>query len=69
MLVGIALVAIILLEGLIMAVIDDLNAAVAQLKTDVEAYIAAHQGAVPVAQVQAVTTAVQALDAEVKAAQ
>jgi hypothetical protein len=53
---------------LIVAAIDDLNNNLAQLKTDVEAYIASKSGAVPAAQVEAAASAVAALDAEVKAA-
>jgi len=52
-----------------MAEIDNLNNNVAQLKADVEAYIASKTGAVPAAQVQAAADAVATVDAEVKAAQ
>ena len=52
--------------------VDALNAAVAQLSTDVQALIAQEQatsaGSVPQAQVDAVTATVTALDATVKAA-
>jgi outer membrane murein-binding lipoprotein Lpp len=54
---------------LTLSAIDDLNANVAQLKTDVEAYIASKQGAIPADQVAAAASAVAALDAEVKSAQ
>lgn len=50
-----------------MAAIDDLTAAVTQLSTDVQALIAKPAGASD-AQIQAVTTSVQALDAQVKTA-
>ncbi len=48
-----------------MAAIDNLNANVAQLKTDVEALVVKPAG-VPEAEVQAAADAVAALDAEVK---
>jgi hypothetical protein len=66
-LLGIAF--LIFLTGVLqLAAIDDLNNNLAQLKTDVEAYIASKTGAVPAAQVEAAAQAVAALDAEVKAA-
>lgn len=52
-----------------MAAIDTLNANVATLKTDVEAYIARKQGGASEAQVQAAADAVAVVDAEVQAAQ
>lgn len=61
---------LIILEGVfILAALDNLNANVAQLKSDVEAYIASKQGGATEAQVQAAADAVAAVDAEVKAAQ
>lgn len=50
-----------------MAAIDDLNAAVTQLSTDVAALIAKPEGTSD-AQIEAVVTSVNALDAQVKAA-
>jgi len=58
-----------ILGGFILAAIDDLNANIQQLTTDVNAYIASKQGAVPQAQVEAAAQAVAALDAVVKSAQ
>lgn len=52
-----------------MAALDNLNANVAQLKTDFEAFAASKQGGANEAQVQAAADAVAAIDAEVKAAQ
>lgn len=51
-----------------MAAIDDLNAAVSQLSTDVQALIAKPSGGTPDAAVQAVTDQVNALDQQVKTA-
>lgn len=51
------------------AALDNLNANVAQLKTDFEAFAASKQGGANEAQVQAAADAVAAIDAEVKAAQ
>lgn len=51
-----------------MAALDTLNANVAQLKTDFEAYAAGKQGGATEAQVQAAADAVAAIDAEVKSA-
>lgn len=51
-----------------MAEIENLNTNVAKLKTDIEAYIASKQGAVPAAEVQAAADAVAAVDAEVLSA-
>ena len=52
----------------LMAAIDDLNAAITALDTDVKALIASHANSTPNTQVVAATAAVQAVDAEVKAA-
>ena len=60
---------ILILGVFIMAALDTLNANVAQLKTDFEAYAASKQGGATEAQVQAAADAVAAIDAEVKAAQ
>ena len=60
---------ILILGVFIMAALDTLNANVAQLKTDFEAYAASKQGGATEAQVQATADAVAAIDAEVKAAQ
>ena len=60
---------ILILGAFIMAALDTLNANVAQLKTDFEAYAASKQGGATEAQVQAAADAVAAIDAEVKAAQ
>ena len=50
-----------------MAAIDDANAALAQLNTDVQALIA-KQGGTSDAQIQQLTQNIQALDAQVKTA-
>ena len=62
-------VILILVGVFILSAIDNLNANIASLKTDVEAFIANKQGGASEAQVQAAADAVAALDAEVKAAQ
>lgn len=51
----------------IMAAIDNANANLAQLKTDVEALLAKPAG-IPEAEVQAIADAIAALDVSVKAA-
>lgn len=65
----ILIIAIISIGGYIMAALDTLNANIATLKTDFEAYAAGKQGGATEAQVQAAADAVAAVDAEVKAAQ
>ena len=59
---------ILILGVFIMAALDTLNANVAQLKTDFEAYAASKQGGATEVEVQAAADAVAAIDAEVKAA-
>lgn len=52
----------------ILAAIDDLNGAIAQLDTDVKALIAAQTNTTPNTQVAAATASVVAIDTAVKAA-
>jgi hypothetical protein len=68
-LVGIFVGTFIIIGVIIVAALDNLNANIATLKTDFEAYAAGKQGGANEAQVQAAADAVAAIDAEVKASQ